>query len=77
LKELQGGSADENAVITRNILKGQKGPKRDIVCLNAAAALIAGGKAKGWQDGFHVAGTIIDSGAAMEKLEQLIQFTNT
>ncbi len=77
IRALQGGSADDNALITRKILKGEKGPQRDIVCLNAAAALIAGGKAKGWQDGFQMAGQLIDTGAAMEKLEQLIQYTNS
>lgn len=74
-KELVGGSAEENAAITRDIFRGRKGPKRDIVCLNAAPALVAGRKAKTLQDGFELAQRTIDSGAAMEKLEALVDFT--
>ncbi len=76
LKELTGGGAEDNARITREVLKGWKGPKRDVVCLNAAAGLVAGGKAKTFQEGFQLAGRVIDNGAAMEKLERLIAFTN-
>ena len=75
-KQLAGGSPQENAVITRDILQGRKGPKRDIVCLNAAPALVAGRKANNLQDGFRLAGRIVDSGAAAEKLARLISFTN-
>jgi anthranilate phosphoribosyltransferase len=74
-KELVGGSADDNAAITRDILRGRKGPKRDIVCLNAAPALVAGRKAKTLQEGFQLAQRTIDTGAAMEKLDKLIAFT--
>jgi len=74
-RELSGGSPIENARMTREILQGRKGAKRDIVCLNVAPALVAGRKAKSLQDGFELAGKIIDSGAAMEKLERLVQFT--
>ena len=74
-KELVGGSAEDNAAITRDIFRGRKGPKRDIVCLNAAPALVAGRKAKTLQEGFQLAQQTIDSGAAMEKLDQLIAFT--
>jgi anthranilate phosphoribosyltransferase len=76
LKDLVGGNAQENAHITREILQGRPGAKREIVCLNAAPAFIAGGKAKTWQEGYALAGQVIDSGAAMEKLERLIAFTN-
>ena len=76
LKELVGGTAEENAQITREILQGRKGPKREVVCLNAAPALVAGEKAKTLQEGFQLAGRIIDTGAAMQKLERLIEFTN-
>jgi anthranilate phosphoribosyltransferase len=76
LKELTGGTADENAQITRDILKGRQGPKREIVCMNAAPAFVATGKAKTLQEGVHVAAKVIDSGAAMEKLEKLVAFTN-
>lgn len=76
LKELVGGTAQENAQITRDVLQGHKGPKRDIVCLNAAPGLVAGRKAKTLQEGVHLAGRVIDTGAAAEKLERLIEFTN-
>jgi anthranilate phosphoribosyltransferase len=76
MKELSGGTAEENAQITKDILKGRKGPKRDIVCLNAAPVFVAAGKAKNLQEGFLLAGKSIDSGAAMQKLERLIAFTN-
>jgi anthranilate phosphoribosyltransferase len=75
-KQLAGGTPQENAAITRDILQGRKGPKRDIVCLNAAPALVAGRKATNLQDGFLLAGQAIDSGAAAEKLARLIAFTN-
>jgi anthranilate phosphoribosyltransferase len=75
-KQLAGGTPQENAAITRDILQGRKGPKRDIVCLNAAPALVAARKATSLQDGFLLAGQAIDSGAAAEKLDRLIAFTN-
>ena len=75
-KQLTGGTPQENAAMTRDILQGRKGPKRDIVCLNAAPALVAGRKATSLQDGFLLAGQAIDSGAAAEKLARLIAFTN-
>lgn len=75
-KQLAGGTPQENAAITRDILQGRKGPKRDIVCLNAAPALVAGRKATSLQDGFLMAGQAIDSGAAAEKLARLIAYTN-
>jgi anthranilate phosphoribosyltransferase len=75
-KQLAGGTPQENATITRDILQGRKGPKRDIVCLNAAPALVAGRKAASLQDGFLVAGEAISSGAAAEKLAHLVAFTN-
>jgi anthranilate phosphoribosyltransferase len=76
LKELAGGHPSENAQIARDILQGRKGPKRDIVCLNAAPALVAGHKAKSLQEGFRLAARAIDSGAAAEKLERLVAYTN-
>ena len=75
-KNLAGGTPQENAAITRDILQGRKGPKRDIVCLNAAPALVAGRKATNLQDGFLLAGQAIDTGAAAETLARLIAFTN-
>ncbi len=75
-KQLAGGTPEENAAITRDILHGRKGPKRDVVCMNAAPALVAGRKAASLRDGFLLAGQAIDSGAAAEKLARLIAFTN-
>ncbi|MDE3017636.1 MAG: anthranilate phosphoribosyltransferase [Nitrospirota bacterium] len=75
-KELAGGTAEDNARILREILQGRPGPKRDIVCLNAAPAFVAGRKAKTLQEGYELAGKVIKSGAAYEKLERLIAFTN-
>ena len=75
-KELAGGSSQENAAMTKDVLQGRKGATRDIVCLNAAPALVAGRKAKTLQEGFRLAGRTIDSGAAAEKLSQLVAFTS-
>ena len=71
IEELKGGSPEENAKITTAILKGEKGPKRDIVLLNAAPALVACGKAKTLPEAVKLAGTVIDSGAAWDKLSAL------
>jgi anthranilate phosphoribosyltransferase len=76
LRELTGGDVEENARITTDILRGHRGPKRDVVCMNAAPALVAGGRAGTLREGFELAGRIIDGGAAMEKLERLVAFTN-
>jgi anthranilate phosphoribosyltransferase len=70
-EDLVGGNAEENAMITVNILEGKKGPKRDIVLLNAAAALIAGNKSKDFNAGLKKAAEAIDSGAARVKLEEI------
>jgi anthranilate phosphoribosyltransferase len=74
-RDLAGGTPEENAHTMLEILRGWKGAKRDVVCLNAAPALVAGGKAKTLQRGVELAGKMIDSGAAMEKLERLVAFT--
>ncbi len=76
LKELLGGTPQDNARIVREVLNGGKGPRRDIVCLNAAPALVAGRKAKTLQEGFELAKRVIDQGAAAEKLERLVAFTS-
>ncbi len=74
--DLKGGDAKENAGITMDVLKGRKGPRRDVVLLNAAAGLAASGKAKDFPEGIRLATESIDSGAALKKLEQLKAFTN-
>ena len=74
-KALIGGSPEENATIIRDILRGRKGPKRDIVLMNAAPAFVACQKAKTLHEGFQAASVVLDSGAAYEKLDKLIQYT--
>lgn len=77
IADLQGGSKEENARIIRSILAGEISPKRDIVLLNASAAIMAAGKAKDFSNGVEVARKSIDSGAALSKLEGLIRFSNS
>ena len=72
IRELMGGDREENARIIRAILDGEPGPRRDIVLMNAAAALVAGGKARDLKDGVGLAAQAIDSGAALRKLEALV-----
>lgn len=76
IDELKGGEPEENADITRSILEGESGAKRDIVLLNAGAAIYAGGKAGSLAEGLIKAKESIDSGAAKAKLDALIAFTN-
>ncbi|MFC1856285.1 anthranilate phosphoribosyltransferase [Thermodesulfobacteriota bacterium] len=76
-EDLRGDDAAKNAEITRSILKGEKGPKREIVVLNAALAITAAGKAENIHYGVTAAEEAIDSGAAYEKLEKLIEMTNS
>ncbi|MDH5429364.1 MAG: anthranilate phosphoribosyltransferase, partial [Nitrospirota bacterium] len=75
-KELLGGTPQDNAKIILDILRGSRGPKRDIILLNAAPALVACRKATSLKTAFEEAGRILDSGAPYEKLEQLISYTN-
>ncbi|MEW6113197.1 MAG: anthranilate phosphoribosyltransferase, partial [Thermodesulfobacteriota bacterium] len=71
-EEIRGGDAPENASIILNILNGQDGARKDMVLLNAAAALVAAGRAGSMQDGVGLASEAIDSGKALEKLNGLI-----
>jgi len=71
---ITGGDAKENASLVLGVLKGSKGAKRDIVLLNAAAALVCAGKAEGIKAGVKLAEKSIDSGAALGKLEKLKKF---
>jgi anthranilate phosphoribosyltransferase len=74
-EDIVGGDAAENANITRSILNGEKGPKRDMVLLNASAAFVAAGACDNFSDGIQIAADTIDSGKARQKLESLIEFT--
>lgn len=71
---LLGGGPPENAAITLSILKGERGPRRNVVLINAAAALVAADKAENLKDGVRLAEAAIDSGAAKKKLDNLIAF---
>ena len=74
-EDLAGGDPAENAAMVREVLSGRKGPKRDIVLLNAAAAIVAGQKARDLKDGLAVAAQSIDSGEAQRKLDRLVEAT--
>lgn len=76
LSDLQGGDAEENAAIVRDVLDGKLGPKRDVVLLNAAFALVAAGLAKNVEAGLDKARNAIDDGLATAKLEGLVNLTN-
>ena len=75
-EDLVGGTPQENAQITRDILQGQKGHKRDAVLMNAGAALYIGGKAESMSEGIKLAAELIDSGKAYETLEKFIEVSN-
>ena len=74
--DLKGGAPEENAQITRDILSGMQGHKRNAVLLNAGAALYIGGKAESFGDGVKLAAELIDSGKALETLEKVIEVSN-
>jgi anthranilate phosphoribosyltransferase len=76
LQEISGGGAAENAAIIRAVLSAEKSPRRDVVLLNAAAALVAAGVAEHIADAISLAAQSIDSGRAAEKLEALARFTS-
>lgn len=77
LAAVGGGTAEENAALIRRILGGEAGPPRDIVVINAAAALVAASVSENFKDAADMARTAIDSGRASETLTSLITFTNT
>ncbi|ODS00982.1 anthranilate phosphoribosyltransferase [Methyloceanibacter methanicus] len=75
-EDLIGGDAEENAAHIKAVLQGNRGPLRDIVLLNAAAALLVAGKAESLRDGVTLAAEAIDSGRAFQVLEGLVALTN-
>jgi anthranilate phosphoribosyltransferase len=75
-KDLLGGEAAENAAAIRSVLSGDPGPFRDIVILNAAAALTVAGKAESIAGGARLAAAAIDSGKALRSLDKLVAMTN-
>lgn len=76
-ENLKGGTPAENAKITQDILKGEKGHKRNAVLMNAGAGLYLGGKADSIKEGILLAEKLIDSGEALKTLQQLIEKSNT
>ena len=74
--DLVGGTPEENAAITRAILSGERGPKRDAALLNAGAGLYLNGKAETFADGVRLAGELTDSGRALATLEKIIEVSN-
>jgi len=77
LDSLRGGTANENATLLRKILASAQGPQRDVVLMNAAAALVAGDRASLLEQGIDLAQEVLDSGRALAKLEQLIEFSQS
>ncbi|MCI0547406.1 MAG: anthranilate phosphoribosyltransferase [Candidatus Rokubacteria bacterium] len=72
IRELQGGDREENAQIIRQLLQGETGPRRDIVLLNAAAALVVGGRARDLKEGVALAARAVDGGTALATLNALV-----
>ena len=77
LAEIKGGTPEENARILHRILSGEKGPWRDVVVVNAAAALLAGNRASDLKEGARLAEEAVDSGRALEKLEALVKLSQS
>lgn len=75
-EDIMGGSGEENAEITRKIFAGEKGSKRDIVVLNSAAGIYIGGKADTYAEAIEIAKKMIDEGHVIDKLNELVEFTN-
>lgn len=75
-EDLMGGTPAENAQITRDLLSGKSGPKRDAVLLNAGAAIYMAGRAETIQAGIDVARNMIDSGKAAAQLEKYVKLSN-
>jgi anthranilate phosphoribosyltransferase len=83
VETLAGGTAKENAQILRSVLQGEKGPRRDAVLMNAAAAIVVGGGTKypsglpALKEGVEMASKAIDSGRALDKLERLVKLSQS
>ncbi|WP_018249150.1 anthranilate phosphoribosyltransferase [Orenia marismortui] len=77
IEDLAGGTPEENAEITLDILKAKQSKKRDVVLLNASAALVAANQVQSLAEGIELAARVIDQGLALEKLEQLIRYSHS
>ncbi|MCL6507596.1 MAG: anthranilate phosphoribosyltransferase [Bryobacteraceae bacterium] len=74
-EDLRGGDAEANCEIARAVLGGERGPRRDITLVNAAAALVVAGRARDFREGMEIAANSVDSGAAWRKVKELVEFT--
>jgi anthranilate phosphoribosyltransferase len=77
MAEIRGGTAEQNAAILRDILSGEAGPRRNVVVMNAAAALVAGNQESDLREGAQIAKETIDSGRALIKLAELIKLSQS
>ncbi len=77
LDEISGGTPEENGEMLRHLLLGEKGPRRDVVVMNAAAALVAGNQAPDLKEGARIAEEAIDNGQALEKLDRLVRLSQS
>jgi anthranilate phosphoribosyltransferase len=77
IEDIKGGTASENAGMLRDVLKGEEGPRRDVVLLNAAAGLVAGDLSEKLSEGVELARKTIDNGRALQKLEELIRVSQS
>ena len=77
LSEIRGGTPQHNAQVLRRVLGGERGAKRDVVAMNAAAALVVGGKAEDLREGARLAEEVIDGGGALEKLSALVTLSQS
>ncbi|MBA7671702.1 Anthranilate phosphoribosyltransferase [subsurface metagenome] len=77
LTEIKGGTPEDNAQILRGILNGDRGPRRDVAIMNAAAALVASNRASDLNEGARIAEEAIDSGRALEKLNELVRLSQS
>ncbi len=77
LAKISGGKPEENAKMLRLVLACEKGPRRDVVIMNAAAALVAGNQAPNLKEGAHIAKEAINMGQALEKLDRLVRLSQS
>ena len=77
IEDIKGGTTSENAIMLRDVLKGKKGPRCDVVLLNASAGLVAGDLAENLAEGMELAQKTIDIGKALQKLEQFIEVSQS
>ena len=77
VKTLSGSGKEENAAILMSILKGQRGPQRDVVLMNSAASLIVAGRSRDFKDAMLIVADTVDSGRALKKLQEIVKVSNS